>query len=299
VPKAVTSECLARLWRGGLVLAAGVLLLAARGSAEDQALVIAEGSVARREVVALGRDLTVAGEALDTVAAVNGAVRVSGRVQGDVIAMGGDVVLERTARVAGDIFVLGGRLEARPGSTIGGRSVSYPSLGSAWLILLEGPSLGLSSLSRVVIAAKLALLAAWLGWALLLFFVVGLSGVLALFLTALFLTALAAALVSVPLLFLVVLIALLLKLWGLVAVFHASGRWLVSRLSSRRWSALNHAVVGLLALGGLKLMPVVGTWVWTVASLIGVGATLTTKFGRREPWLQDHDEEAHPLPLRL
>jgi hypothetical protein len=297
-----------------------VLLLAARGSAEDQALVIAEGSVARREVVALGRDLTVASEALDTVGAVNGAVRVSGRVQGDVIAMGGDVVLERTARVAGDIFVLGGRLEARPGSTIGGRSVSYPSLGSAWLILLEGPSLGLSSLSRVVIAAKLALLAAWLGWALLLFatngreildtseavsrepfrsFVVGLSGVLALFLTALFLTALAAALVSVPLLFLVVLIALLLKLWGLVAVFHASGRWLVSRLSSRRWSALNHAVVGLLALGGLKLMPVVGTWVWTVASLIGVGATLTTKFGRREPWLQDHDEEAHPLPLRL
>ena len=291
-----------------LILCATILgPSAASQAAEDPALVISAGSVARREVVALGRDLEVAGEALDTVAAVNGSVLVSGTVEGDVIVLGGSARLAPSARVDGDVFVLGGRIEARPGAVIGGRSVSYPTLGAAWLILLEGPSLGLSSMSRVVVGAKMALLAAWLGWAILLLatagrgvlhtseairdepfrcFVVGLSGVLALFLTALLMSSLAAMVIGVPLLFLVVGIAMVLKLWGLVAVFHATGSFVARRLLGRRWNPLNYAVLGLLALGALKLLPYVGTWVWTVATLLGVGATLLTKFGRREPWLQ-------------
>jgi hypothetical protein len=241
------------------------------------------------------------------VAAVNGSVLVSGTVTGDVIVLGGSAVLEQSARVTGDVFVLGGRIETSSGAVIGGRSVSYPTLGAAWLILLEGPSLGLSSMSRVVIGTKMALLAAWLGWAIMLFatagrgvlhtseavrdepfrcFMVGFSGVLALFLTALFMSSLAAMVIGVPLLFLVVGIAMSLKLWGLVAVFHATGSFVARRLLSRRWNPLNLAVVGLLLLGALKLFPYIGTWTWTVASLLGVGATLVTKFGKREPWIE-------------
>jgi hypothetical protein len=271
------------------------ILLAAPPAAaltSEAALVISAGSIARREVVALGRDLEVAGEALDTVAAVNGSVLVSGSVEGDVIVLGGSARL---------------RIETRPGAIIGGRSVSYPTLGAAWLILLEGPSLGLSSTSRVVVGAKMALLAAWLGWSILLFatagrgllhtseavreepfrcFMVGFSGVLSLFLTALFMSSLAAMVIGVPLFFLVVGIAMALKLWGLVAVFHAAGSFVARKLLSRRWNPLNNAVLGLLALGALKLAPYIGTWTWTAASLVGVGATLVTKFGHREPWLQ-------------
>jgi hypothetical protein len=286
------------------------ILLAAPPAAaltSEAALVISAGSIARREVVALGRDLEVAGEALDTVAAVNGSVLVSGSVEGDVIVLGGSARLEQSARVKGDVFVLGGRIETRPGAIIGGRSVSYPTLGAAWLILLEGPSLGLSSTSRVVVGAKMALLAAWLGWSILLFatagrgllhtseavreepfrcFMVGFSGVLSLFLTALFMSSLAAMVIGVPLFFLVVGSAMALKLWGLVAVFHAAGSFVARKLLSRRWNPLNNAVLGLLALGALKLAPYIGTWTWTAASLVGVGATLVTKFGHREPWLQ-------------
>jgi len=43
--------------------------------------------------------------------------------------------------------------------------------------------------------------------------------------------------------------------------------------------------IGLLLLGLFKLLPYVGVWTWTVATFIGVGASLTTKLGRREPWL--------------
>ena len=83
---------------------------------------------------------------------------------------------------------------------------------------------------------------------------------------------------------LVVLVAIFLKLWGMVAVFHAGGSWVLRRFPKRRFLPLNVAVFGLLLLGVLKLMPWVGTWAWTTATFIGVGAALTTKLGRREPW---------------
>ncbi len=44
--------------------------------------------------------------------------------------------------------------------------------------------------------------------------------------------------------------------------------------------------MGLLVLGGLKLVPWVGTLVWWTATFVGVGVALSTKFGRREPWLE-------------
>ena len=269
------------------------LVTGTEGSVSPPGLVIEAGSVARQQVVALGRGLEVHGEALSDVAAVRGSVDVTGTVGGSVIVLGGDVRLAPSAQVDGDVFVLGGRIEAGEGAAIGGRSVAYPSIGSAWLILLEGPSLGLPAFSGVVISAKLALLAAWLAWSLFVFaisgrevlstsdavgrepfrnFFVGLAGVFVLFFTALLLSALASAIVGLPLLFLVVLIAILLKLWGMVAVFHALGWWIARKLATRRWMPLNCAMLGLLILGGLKLLPWVGVWTWTMASLIGIGA---------------------------
>ncbi|MGB5163532.1 MAG: polymer-forming cytoskeletal protein [Thermoanaerobaculia bacterium] len=296
---------------------------AAAGSSRAQnlpAIVVEEGSVARQEVVALGRDVVVAGEAMSDVVSISGSTRVEGRVGGDVIVLGGDGLLSETARIDGDVFVLGGRLEAAPGARIEGRSVSYPTVSSAWLTLMEGPSLGLSAGSPVILGAKLALMAAWLALTLLLFatsgrqlletsesvqanpgrnFVTGVAGVLAMLLTALFFSAFAAAIVGIPLLILVVLLALMLKLWGMVSVFHATGYWLVARLFKKRALPLNYALVGLLVLGSVKLVPWVGTWVWTVATFIGVGSTLTTKFGRQEPWFDLEVPDRRSSPVRL
>lgn len=89
-----------------------------------EALLIASGSIARQQVVAVGRDVVVAGEALADVAAINGSAEIVGTVGGDLIVMSGGAVLRSTARVTGDVFVLGGELRTEPGATIGGRAVS-------------------------------------------------------------------------------------------------------------------------------------------------------------------------------
>ena len=290
------------------VFLAAFLLLAAPPPAEaPAALRLEAGSLARHQLVAIGRDLIVAGEALGDVAAVEGSVEVSGRVDGDVVILGGDARLLSSARIGGDVHVLGGVIRASPGARVQGRMVSYPTASSVLVTLIEGPSLGLGFSSPLVMGTKVALLAAWAALLLLLFaasgrqvletageirrepfrsFFVGLTGVLALLLTGLFFSAFTGGLVGVPLLVLVVLLALLLKLWGMIAVFYALGEWLARRVFRRRPRPLNAATLGLLVLGVIKFLPWLGVWAWTAASLIGIGASLSSKFGRREPWFE-------------
>ncbi|MGE0641093.1 MAG: hypothetical protein AB7G12_00325 [Thermoanaerobaculia bacterium] len=255
-------------------------------------------------MVAVGRDADIAGEALAGVTALNGSVRISGRVRGDVTVLGGDLTLEQNARVEGDALVLGGKFVASRDAHLSGRAVAYPTVSRAWLTLLEGPSLGLDARSPLVIGAKLGLVAAWLALTLLLFatagrpivrtaeeirleplrcFAAGLVGLATMVLSALFFSALLPSLVAMPLLVLLLLAALLLKLWGMVALFHRVGRVVTGRRTART-IAMHSAVVGLLLLGLLKLVPALGIWVWTAASLVGIGAALRSKFGRYEPW---------------
>lgn len=288
----------------------GLLLLAPppATSQGEVALHLAKGSITRNQMVALGKDVIVAGEALADVAALEGSVEVTGRVAGDVVVLGGDARLGPEAQVGGDVFVLGGTIHAAPGAHAAGRMVSYPTASSAMVTLIEGPSFGLGFTSPLVMGTKLALLAAWAALLLLLFaatgrqlletadgvrrepfrsFVTGLTGVLALVVTAIFFSAFTGGLVGVPLLVLVVLLAMCLKLWGMVAVFYALGDWLARRLfRRRRLRPLNAATLGLLVLGAVKFLPYIGIWAWTAATLIGMGAALSTKFGRQEPWFE-------------
>jgi hypothetical protein len=278
-------------------------------SAEDlpPAYHLQKGSIARNRVVVLGRDLVIDGEAQSHAVALNGSARISGQVGGDVIVLGGDALLGESARVAGQVYVLGGRIEAAEGAAIGGRSVAYPEASDLWVTLIQGPSAGLPSTSPLVLGARLALLAFWAFLVLLLLsfsrsellstsesvrlepfrnFFVGLTGVLAMVLTALLFSAFSGTFLAVPLLVLVAVVALVLRFWGMVAVFHALGDWICQRLKRPPPLPLTAASCGLIALGVLKFLPWIGVWSWSIATFIGVGAALSTRLGRREVWLR-------------
>lgn len=281
-----------------------VLLGATVSLADQPAVEVRAGSTARDQVVAIGRDVIIAGATLADVAVVDGSASISGRVGGDLIVLGGRAHLAHSAEVSGDLFVLGGTVDLESGATVGGRTVSYPSLGAAWLTLLEGPAIGMPAWSPIVLAAKFALLMSWMLVVVILFatcgrqmlstsegvaeapfrnFFVGLAGVLSVVVTSVLLTAINVSLLAAPLLGLLLIAALMLKIWGMVAVFCALGSWL-GGFFSRPALPLNAAVMGVLVLGACKFLPFLGVVAWTVATLIGVGAALTTKFGRRESW---------------
>lgn len=97
--------------------------------------------------------------------------------------------------------------------------------------------------------------------------------------------------IGVPLLIALGVFAIVAKIYGAIAVFHAIGTMVAGArsreaLERRRWlrGDLAMVIVGVLVLGALRLIPVVGTLIWAVASVFGVGTALATKFGRREPW---------------
>jgi hypothetical protein len=268
---------------------------------------IAKDSVAASQVVALGRDLLLEGRAASGVAVLRGSARIEGRVEGDVVVLEGDAEIGSAARIDGDVFVLGGAIRERPGAQVSGRTVAYPTAPGALLVLAEGPALGLSPWSRVVVGTKLALLAAWLIAAMMLVgsawpaidstaqaiaesplrsFVTGLVAVIAMILLALFLSSFLGVAAGVPLLVLLGLAALVLKLWGTVAVCALIGQRM-ARWQDRRGGVapLTATLYGLALLGVLKFVPWLGVWAWMAATLIGVGASLHTKLGRREAWL--------------
>ena len=274
------------------------------------AVVVEADAVVREQVIAVGRDLELRGEARSDAVVLSGDARVDGVVAGDVIVLGGDVRLGSPARVGGDVFVLGGEVNAEAGAAVDGRTVAWPRAPSSLLILAEGPVMGRSPLSPVVALLNLALLLAWslvsvvlvwgfdsslLGTAQSVLerpfrnFFVGLVAVLAVGLTFGLVTAAAPAMIGVPLLVVCAVAAMVCKLWGTVAVFMAVGARLLPKRAAIAGRAKAAALLGLLALGLVKMVPYVGGWTWTIVTCIGVGAALDSRLGRRDPWFAGLD----------
>ncbi len=97
--------------------------------------------------------------------------------------------------------------------------------------------------------------------------------------------------IGVPLLIALAVFAIVAKIYGAIAVFHALGTVVAGArsreaLERRRWlrGDLAMVVIGVLLLGAIRLIPVVGMPIWALMSVFGVGTALATKFGRREPW---------------
>lgn len=122
-------------------------------------------------------------------------------------------------------------------------------------------------------------------------FALGLVAVTSFALTAIVVSYLIPFHIGLPLLFALGVFAILSKIYGLVAVFHAVGTLVAGsrtrdQLARRKWlrGDLAMVVVGVLVLGLLRLIPIVGPIIWALASVFGIGTALATKFGRREPW---------------
>lgn len=122
-------------------------------------------------------------------------------------------------------------------------------------------------------------------------FALGLVAVTSFVLTAIIFSYLIPYHLGVPLLFALGVFAILTKIYGMVAVFHAVGALVAgsrtrAQLARRQWlrGDLAMVVIGVLVLGALRLIPLVGPIIWALASVFGIGTALATKFGRREPW---------------
>lgn len=265
-------------------------------------------------VTAIGESLVLEAPVSGNIQLLGGDMLIETRIDGDVIAFGADITIGTMGEVNGDVFALGGNVsgtfENVSGSIFAPRSVAAA---------IEGASAG----SRTIVAAtaqpfslitgalKLTLLLIWFiaGVAVVLTdsrgvrvtslevrastfhsILLGLVAFTSFVLTAVVFSYLVPYGIGVVLLVLLALFAVVTKVYGMIAIFHAIGTWIArpgsrEELQHRGWlkGDLAMVVIGLLFLGALRMIPVVGNIIWMIASLVGVGVALSTRFGRREP----------------
>jgi hypothetical protein len=245
-----------------------------------------------------GRDVTIDVPMHGTVQVYGGNIVVANAIAGDLLVVGGSVKFTGAGRVDGNLIYTGGSI-TNAENRVGGHV--YP------LASLEGAA---ASMTKNAIVASLLLV--WLVVAIIVTlmsgreirlssvevrtsalhcFVLGLVALTSFVLTAIAFSYLIPYVVGIPLLAALAVFAILTKVYGMIAVFHAIGTLVAgsrsrAQLANRTWlrGDLAMVVIGVLLLGAIRLIPTIGTIAWGMASIFGVGTALATKFGRREPW---------------
>ncbi len=258
----------------------------------------AKGASRGEGVYYFDEDVTLGGPVMGSVQLYGGTLTIRDTIAGDLLVIGGSVVFAQSGRVRGNVIHAGATITGAEGR-VGGRIYPLASLEGAasaltknaiiaslvlvWLIaaivvtLMSGREIRLSS--QEVRASALHC------------FVLGLVALTSFVLTAIAFSYLVPYVIGIPLLAALAVFALLTKIYGMIAVFHAAGSLIAGarkrqELERRKWlrGDLAMVVIGVLLLGALRFIPVVGTILWSLASIFGVGVALATRFGRREPW---------------
>ena len=222
-----------------------------------------EGTVTKSVVVFNG-DVEIAGTVGDDLVVFNGQVVVrSGSVVNGDIASRQRPVIEDGATVGGDVEGISGRIDLDWLQSVGriawwvGYSVSTLILGLVVLLFARGVDGPLAQAFRRRTGASFGVGAA-------IFFLLPLAAALLL-----------VVVVAIPLgLFLLLALALLYTV-GYVAGAHVLGRWIL-RPESSRFAAF---LVGWGVVRGFGLIPIVGTVVWVLATIAGLGAIVMAARG--------------------
>ena len=258
----------------------------------------ASGQARTTEKHFVGETVTISEPVIGTVQSYGGTLTVASEINGDLMVVGGAVTFVGAGRVRGNLIHANAKLNGAEGR-VGGRV--YP------LTSLEGAA---SAVTKNVIVASLLLV--WLIAAVVVTlmsgrevrassvelrssalhcFVLGLVAVTSFVLTAIAFSYLVPYVVGIPLLAALAVFGTMTKVYGMIAIFHAVGTLVAgsrtrSQLEGRKWlrGDLAMVVIGVLLLGALRMIPMAGTVLWSLASIFGVGVALATKFGRREPW---------------
>ena len=246
----------------------------------------------------VGQTATIDEPVLGSVQMYGGALTVAQEIRGDLLVLGGTVTFVGAGRVRGNLIHANAKLNGVEGRVSGrvsplaslegaagamAKNVIVASLLLVWLItavvvtLMSGREVRLSSVEVRTSALHC--------------FVLGLVAFTSFILTAIAFSYLVPYVIGIPLLAALAVFGILTKIYGMIAIFHAVGTLIAgsrtrSQLGNRKWlrGDLAMVVIGVLLLGAIRMIPVVGAILWSLASVFGVGVALATKFGRREPW---------------
>jgi hypothetical protein len=251
-------------------------------------------------VVKIGSDVTIEeGTKVHNVLAIGGQVTVEGVVENNIVALGGSVVLTRTAVVRGNVFALGGIIVRGRGAEVHGNvteinaddissaianALSEEWEGWSWIFAIVSVAIFLGILLLTVITVFLIpkpvrLIAAAVREKPFKVTVWGLAGLVLVVPLAVLLAVSVVGIVLIPLEMVIVLCAVLI---GFISASQLVGQKLFAILKRQDQSMMRETVWGLIVLWLIGWIPYVGWMVKMCAVILGLGGVLLTRFGTNQ-----------------
>ena len=272
-------------------------------------LLFSSGAPCRAEntnIVKIGGDVTIAeGNKVKNAVAVGGQITVNGTATGHVMAIGGSVVLTRTALVEGNVVSVGGVIVMGKGARVHGNlkeinasdiSQSLASVlnedweGWSWvfavlsLILFIGIML-LAILLVTLLPKPVCIVATAIRESPFRVFLWGLLVLISIVPLAVLLTISVMGIVLIPLEMTLVVGSALV---GFIAVAQLAGEKIFLFFKKRDQSILSDVPLGLIILWLVGWIPNIGWMIKVIAVVLGLGGVLVSCLGARQKWKKNH-----------
>jgi hypothetical protein len=251
-------------------------------------------------IVTIGKDVTLEANSFVTnnVVVIGGSATIRGQVQENVVAVFGNIYLEQGAVVRGDAVAVFGSVIRQGDSQVYGESVSVDIGSLNWRDLrfsgvtrpFQGAWRGSGSIWGVLWVVLLGLIVMWVAPRA----VEGVAsaattdpvkailyGLLSYVALVPLTIVMVISLLGIPLIPFFWLAVAVGRLVGQVALGLVAGRYILRQASSGGHNQAAAAAIGLLALGVITLIPVAGGFASLFYSLLGFGAVVWSRFGRR------------------
>jgi len=255
-----------------------------------------------KNIVKIGADVKIeAGERVRNVLTIGGQITVSGAVEKNVVAIGGPVVLTRTAFVGGNVVSLGGVIVIARDAEVGGSlteinssnlietfttAVSSEWEGWSWIFAMISLSiflviLVLAMLIVALLPKPVRIVSEAISENTFKVVLCGLLGLVLIAPLALLLTISVVGIALIPLEMIFVVCSVLL---GFIAVGQLIGMKILLLLKRPNPGILRETFWGLIILWFIGWLPYIGWMVKAVAIVVGMGGVLVTRFGTHQGW---------------
>ncbi|MFW6139819.1 MAG: hypothetical protein ACOC5S_00510 [Acidobacteriota bacterium] len=272
---------------------------------------VAEDEV-QDNVFSFGGEIIIKGKIKESVVSFGGTILVEGEVGKDVFGIGSDIQLKSNSLIGSDVVCIGGSLNKEPGSTIRGDTIYFKAPQE---IFSKG--IFTSRFYPFAFFFKLITSFIWLILAIVLAFVlprqisyasdqikesfgaiIG-TGLLSLviFIAFCLLSALLSLLIiGIPILLSLILLAVVLKIFGNVVLFHFAGNSISKLTGSKHPSLLISIFLGFILITLLTIIPIFGAALSFILTAVAWGVAVRTKFGTTENWFKRKSLEMKKSP---
>jgi hypothetical protein len=285
----------------------GLLPLQGQGFVFKKDIIVEKDEI-QDNVISWGGEIRIEGEVTDSVINFGGTIIIEGEVGQTVVGFGTEMILKSSARIEGDVLSLGGTLQKDPGAIIEGDTIYFSTSDEVAKFLKEG-FVGVFgfSLIPILLIFKLITLVIWFILAIILvaifpkqisfasnqirtsFWPIFGTGILSIIIFTgliIFSVFLCFILIGIPILLALIAVGVVIKIFGRVVVFYFLGDWIFKAFGGKKASGLLAVLLGLLLFGLIGFIPIIGSLLSFVLSIIGWGVVIRTKFGSVENWFK-------------